>query len=476
MATYKAISAGNWSDLAIWQDNSSGSFIASTVLPGVDDDVYPNNFIVTIDQTISVKSLRSNTVTGVVIGGRFNLSGNYDITTVNGIFARSSGNGTANIITDGLVYINTPVTTTINSYLKGGGGIGRCAVTCDTTSNITVNGNIEGGTSNNTYGLWSNNTSTIVVNGNIFGWTGSSSVGLNSNGINTNISIIGNCFAGSGTSSHGLSVSNANEIIIIGNLRGGTNASSNTTAIGVSTSNINILTITGNLIGAPGGGTGNDTLRLNLGSPIVNITGFVEGGNNASSFGINILAANSGIVSVTGNCTAFTGRAIQNASSNTQLFVTGNAYASSATNSIYNIGYFKFDGNLIDVASYTALFTSRLLWDLNQNSYYTITKSTIVDTNTLYGPGVTIGFPLVSDVRSGVIFGPFSGLVGSLVVPAANTVTLGVTYDNGTIGTAQNDSATFLTELLNSSDPLAERLRNVVTTSILGNQLAAFTN
>ena len=52
MANYKAISNGNWSNLAIWQDNGSGSFVASTVLPSGVDDVYSNTFTVNVDQNI----------------------------------------------------------------------------------------------------------------------------------------------------------------------------------------------------------------------------------------------------------------------------------------------------------------------------------------------------------------------------------------------------------------------------------------
>ena len=74
MANYKAVANGNWSDLAIWQDNSSGSFVASTVLPGASDDVYGNNFTVTIDQDITVASLRTTSATGIVQQGSFTVA------------------------------------------------------------------------------------------------------------------------------------------------------------------------------------------------------------------------------------------------------------------------------------------------------------------------------------------------------------------------------------------------------------------
>ena len=68
MANYRAVANGNWSNLATWQDNSSGSFVASTVLPGASDDVYSNSYQVTIDQNITVASIRNNSTTGIANG------------------------------------------------------------------------------------------------------------------------------------------------------------------------------------------------------------------------------------------------------------------------------------------------------------------------------------------------------------------------------------------------------------------------
>lgn len=93
MATYRAVANGNWSSLATWEDNSGGSFAASSVLPGVGDNVYANGFVVQVDQTISVKSLKNTgylingvAITGINDKGRFEVSTNVNITTVDGIF------------------------------------------------------------------------------------------------------------------------------------------------------------------------------------------------------------------------------------------------------------------------------------------------------------------------------------------------------------------------------------------------------
>jgi hypothetical protein len=49
MANYRAVANGKWSNLATWQDDSLGYFANSTVLPTSADNVYSNNFTVTID-------------------------------------------------------------------------------------------------------------------------------------------------------------------------------------------------------------------------------------------------------------------------------------------------------------------------------------------------------------------------------------------------------------------------------------------
>jgi hypothetical protein len=92
---------------------------------------------------------------------------------------------------------------------------------------------------------------------------------------------------------------------------------------------------------------------------------------------------------------------------------------------------------------------------------------------TLYTEDSVGGAPATSNVRQGTIYGIGGGLTGTLIVPTANTVTDGVVYDNGTVGTAQNTAASFLAELAVSTDPLAERLRNVATVQTTGDQIAA---
>ena len=64
MAERWAIIAGNWSATATWNGGT---------LPAAGDDVYANNFTVTIDQNVSVKSLNTKAGTTAIAGGQFNV-------------------------------------------------------------------------------------------------------------------------------------------------------------------------------------------------------------------------------------------------------------------------------------------------------------------------------------------------------------------------------------------------------------------
>lgn len=121
MPNYRAVTNGNWSSLATWQDNASGSFVASTVLPGVNDDVYSNGFAVTIDQNVSVRSIRNHLTTGI------NNNGGFTINTNNRTILASSaisGNGQSNANT---------ITVTVN-------GTDSCSI----TTNQIISGDVSG--------------------------------------------------------------------------------------------------------------------------------------------------------------------------------------------------------------------------------------------------------------------------------------------------------------------------------------------
>lgn len=80
MANYRAIANGDWSDLAIREDNSSGSLVASSVLPWINDIVYSNNYTIEVDQDVEVKEIRNTVLSWTAVaGGGFTITSNNDI-------------------------------------------------------------------------------------------------------------------------------------------------------------------------------------------------------------------------------------------------------------------------------------------------------------------------------------------------------------------------------------------------------------
>jgi hypothetical protein len=80
--------------------------------------------------------------------------------------------------------------------------------------------------------------------------------------------------------------------------------------------------------------------------------------------------------------------------------------------------------------------------------------------------------PAESDVRDGVAYsgGAFEG---TLVVPNPSNVRLGIATDN-TVGTGIVTGTDFFNLIATSTDPIAERLRNVATVQTVGDQFNSF--
>ena len=187
MANYRAVSTGVWSALARWQDNSTGSFQNSTVLPSVADVVYANNFTVTLDIDITVLELRTGAATGVNSGGLFDCGAGSNIT--------------GNIIagTTPCLRNNTSNNKTITGNVNAGSGSNANGINNSTASGlITINGNITGGSGVTTMGLRNSSTGIVVVNGTCTGGTGTSGpAGIYNEGSGS-VTVNGVCVGGTG--------------------------------------------------------------------------------------------------------------------------------------------------------------------------------------------------------------------------------------------------------------------------------------
>jgi hypothetical protein len=191
MAIVYAVANGNWSSTATWNTGA---------LPTSSDDVYANNFTVTIDQNITVISLNTTATTGVTAGGFFDVSGSRTIVcdtiqagsqyclrlfqaainstvvltcnTINGSITTASNAQTGTgVYFAGILngVFNTNLTINGNIYTKNAPGF-FCNGTLTATNNtIVINGNIYG--SDTLSNFSSNSHATMTVNGVIVGGT-----------------------------------------------------------------------------------------------------------------------------------------------------------------------------------------------------------------------------------------------------------------------------------------------------------------
>jgi hypothetical protein len=90
MANYRAVANGNWSNLATWQDDSLGYFANSTVLPTSADNVYSNNFTVTIDGVSNANLITNNAFSPPTFLGAMSIPLMTSNTTPSGIANASS--------------------------------------------------------------------------------------------------------------------------------------------------------------------------------------------------------------------------------------------------------------------------------------------------------------------------------------------------------------------------------------------------
>lgn len=150
MAIRYAVASGNWSSTATWNGGT---------LPTSADDVFTNNFTVTVNQNVTVLSLSNRATTGVNAGGTFSINGNYTVVcdTINSFL---------NVIT----LTGNPSPTITANTLQGFEG--RIITQTNYTGTLTINGNILASTTTNNTGLdfFSNSggaVHTIIINGNV---------------------------------------------------------------------------------------------------------------------------------------------------------------------------------------------------------------------------------------------------------------------------------------------------------------------
>jgi hypothetical protein len=248
---------------------------------------------------------------------------------------------------------------------------------------------------------------TVNINSNLYAPTGNSIGFAVSTVVNCTINITGNLFGIGGGSSQpngSLRVDSPATVNVFGNVFGSTTFNGNSSII---CNGGCILNITGNILG---GNIFNSHAIFNNSSACnINITGNVTGAN---ANGIRIQA--SSIVAVNGVVTGSTQRsAISSNVDNSQIIVS---------TPIINTGGIM----AINTGGILRLYQTPVSQWTFQNE---LSANKIV-----YSPGAALGNPAVTDVRNGTTYAS-GALTGTLKVPAASSVAVGVPVDN-TTGTA----------------------------------------
>lgn len=433
MANVYAIASGNWSNTAIWNTGA---------LPTAADDVFSNSFTVTIDGTFTVLSIRNTASAPIVVGGTFTFANGGNLTCT----------------APQAIYLGT--TTPVLQMTLGAGNVATF------TGTVLTMADIQSSTLISLSGLGTLNLiGDYSVGGTTTNSTGSKIlISISANG---NLNITGNLnnTANAGGSQSTRTVAgSAGTITIVGNVASNTTGTAGGASCETIVTTSCIVNITGNVSNA---GT-KSAINTNAGS--LTIVG------NVTANGQTAAVSSASTTNVTGNVTTNAIGPAISVSSATTLTITGDLTAGSSGNAVTMTnggGILRLTGNLYNVNNRQAFNGFNIFVNASTPMQARFFTPGIAD-RTLYSEDTFPNQPAATNVRESITYGPGSGLVGTLAMPAAADVRSGVVYDNGTTGTALFTTSQLLTEISVSPDPVAVRLRQASTPEILGTLLAAY--
>jgi hypothetical protein len=297
----------------------------------------------------------------------------------------------------------------------------------------SLNAGNPGGGQNTNHALSSTAGNTIIL-GNVVGGGGSGTVARGVNQTAGNLTVIGNVVGGlgSGTGQEGINFTGTS-ISIIGNIVG--------TSVQAGTNTTSPITVTGNVSGSAAAG-------ITTTAPVI-VTGSVvaQGAAAAINAGANVV-----FINVSGSVIAS---------------ATSNAISATNASAVVNLA-----GNIINVNGKQAIYCQNLFLDntaTTQAQFFTFGGSD----RTLYSADTFPNLPSASNVRFGTTYGPGSGNTGTLRMASSQDVRSGVLTDN-TTGSAILSMESLSNEIQISTDPFAQRLRNISTVDTVGYLLTAF--
>jgi hypothetical protein len=403
MADIKAIASGNWSSTATWQGG---------VIPGPNDTAISNNFIVTINQDISVQRLSNSTYATSTAGGYF------QVTTVGAGVTRNISFTTASL---GAFYIGAANLLTISA----------------TSGTVNI--------------LFPNNPTNSEIQG---GFNSSNPcVLINGPGITVNIDAL-NINSGGNAASPGVSVTAVCNVTVK-NITNNSNANGMTVSAAATITTGSIRnTQTGSFTGGHG---------LNVSAPAnITVNGDVTASYNTTGFtgggaGINLTSGAFGVVlTCNGAVTASeVSPAIYAAS-------TSNTFGTFVIKGPFNFGF--AGRNPLLIPTWRVPPNVELEVNMADDISYLTNRDTVKLTKSPVGP-----YPNAADVREAT---SYNGVAGSLIVPSTFEVAYGVPVgiETGQAVLTQEDVS--LSEVSDGVS-LATKLLNSATVDSVGTQIAA---
>jgi hypothetical protein len=402
-----------------------------------------------------IEMTESTDVAGGAAGGSFNfnsgsISGSVTSASPLGIGATNLITVTATTGSVGLTVggdvLNTPsVAQVINhtgncdfilsgTIFRGGTGTGTVCINKTSLGTIYITGSVRGLGSGNQFGdgLTSTAGNTVVL-GDVIGGFGSNGAVYGIRQTFGNITVTGNVIGGaSGATGNNGILSTGTSIRVIGNVIGG--------AVGIAINTTAPVIVIGDVTGSVANG-------ITTTAPVI-----VSGSVVAQGAAAAITSTSAIFINVSGSVIAS---------------ATANGISSTNASAVVNLA-----GNIVNVNGKQAIYCQNLFLDntaTTQARFFTFGGSD----RTLYSSDTFPNLPSSSNVRFGTTYGPGSGNTGTLRMASPQDVRSGVLTDN-TTGSAILSMESLSNEIQTSSDPFAQRLKNLTTVDIIGNLLTAF--
>lgn len=481
MAYRWAITNGNWSNTATWNDG------ATLGVPTGSDIVSPNQLRVTVDTDITVTILTS------ARSGSLNVQGGGVFVLNDGVTITAYGTGSTPGIwpyapqaSGSLLLISQSNSAIISSsmrmpgvYTNGTGGFGNMLLLTG-SSNITISGSLSGVAyaGSNGWATIHASTGTLRIFGNVEGAPGLGGVN-GANGITTTAAgitnITGDVYHHNFTANAANNPINmqtaAHTLIITGSVYQGDFGQA---TISNPSGNSNIF-ISGSLLGRITGGasTISKTTAGNI-TVIGNIIGQSVGGNNIAHTSTGTITISGSIekrgagipISTTGaSTTIVTGNLFYSGS------ISGPIISSTSINGLVRVATMGVGFN-----TFNPIYSPKIQLFSNSTPTYTLSSDTFGRDVTFYDTSYTSSLPTQTNVRSGSLYGGSNEFSGSMIVPSTASVRYGVPVDNttGSATLTPQDIFDFATQNLTGSNTIGERLKNISTVQTTAATIAAF--